>query len=174
MIVVVVQLCLTLCDSINCSMSAFLILHYLPEFTQTHIHWVSDAIYLFHQLSPPSPLANLSQHQGLFQWVSSLHQVGKGLELQLQHQFFQWIYKTDFLWDWLVWSPCRPRDSQVFFSTVLKHQFFGAQPSLRSKSLICTWLLKKHNFNYADLGQQSGLWFLIHCVGLSQFFFQVS
>ena len=153
MIVVVVQLCLTLCDPMNCSMSAFLILHSLLEFTQTHIHWVSDAIYLLHHLSPPSPLANLSQHQGLLQWVSSLHQVGKGLELQLQHQFF---------WDWLVWSPCRPRDSQVFFSTVLKHQFFGAQPSLRSKSLIYTWLLKNHNFNYADLGQQSGLCFLIH------------
>jgi len=65
-------------------------------------------------------------------------------------------YTGLFLWDWLVWSSCRPRDSQVFFSTtVLKHHFFGAQPSLMSKSLICTWLLKNHSFDYADLGQQS-------------------
>ena len=54
-------------------------------FVQTHVHWVSDTIHLFHHLSPPSPLANLSHHQGFFQWVSSLHQVGKILELQLQH-----------------------------------------------------------------------------------------
>ena len=61
----------------------------------------------------PSPLTfNLSQHQGLFQWVSSLHQVAKVLEFQLQHQSFQWIFRTDFLQDWLVWSPCSPRDSQ--------------------------------------------------------------
>ena len=51
-------------------------------------------------------------HQGLFQWVSSWHQVSKVLELQLQHQYFGWIFTTDFLEDWLVWSTCSPRDSQ--------------------------------------------------------------
>ena len=55
---------------------------------------------------------NLSKHQGLFKWVSSLHQVVKGLEFQLQHQSFQWMFRTDFLYDWLVGSPCSPRDSQ--------------------------------------------------------------
>ena len=66
-----------------------------------------------HPLSPPSPPAiNLSQHQGLFQWVGFSHQVAKVLELQLQHQSFQWIFRVDFLYDWLVWSPCSPRDSQ--------------------------------------------------------------
>ena len=55
---------------------------------------------------------NLSQHQGLFKWVSSLHQVAKVLEFQLQHQSFQWIFRTDFLKDGLVGSPCSPRDSQ--------------------------------------------------------------
>ena len=65
-----------------------------------------------HPLSSPSPALNLSKHQGLFQWVSSSHQVAKVLEFQLQHQSFQWIFRTDFLQDWLVWSPCGPRDSQ--------------------------------------------------------------
>ena len=64
--------------------------------------------------SPSSPAFNLSQDQGLFQWVSSLHQVAKvsALEFQLQHQSFQWIFRTDFLEDWLVESPGSPRDSQ--------------------------------------------------------------
>ena len=64
-------------------------------------------------LSSPSPPAfNLSQHQSLFKWVSSSHQVAKVLELQLQHPSFQWNFRTDLLWNWLVWSPCSPRDSQ--------------------------------------------------------------
>ena len=83
-----------------------------PELAQTHVHQVGDAIQPSHPLLSPSPPAfNLSQHQGLFQWVSSSHQVAKVLESQLQHQSFQWIFRTDFLWDWLVWSSCSPRDS---------------------------------------------------------------
>ena len=75
--------------------------------------WVDDAIQLFLPLSSPSPPAlNLSQQQGLFQWVSSSHQVAKGLEFQLQHHSFLWIFRTDFLQDGLVGSPCSPRDSQ--------------------------------------------------------------
>ena len=76
------------------SMPGFPVLHYLPEFAQTHVHWVSDAIQPSHPQSPPSPLAlNLSQHQGLFQWVGSLHQVAKALSSNLsQHQgLFQWV-----------------------------------------------------------------------------------
>ena len=70
----------------------------LPELAQTHVHRVGDAIQPSHPLSCPSPPAfNLFQHQGLFQWVSSLHQVAKVLEFQLQHQSFQWIFRTDFL-----------------------------------------------------------------------------
>ena len=70
----------------------------LPEFTQTHVHWVGDAIQPSHPLSSPSPPAlNLSQHWGLFKWVSSLHQVAKVMEFHLQHQSFQWIFRTDFL-----------------------------------------------------------------------------
>ena len=85
----------------------------IPIFTQTHVHRVGDAIQPPHPLSSPSPSAfNLSQHHGLFQWVSSSHQVAKVLEFQLQHQSFQWIFRTDFLEDGLVGSPCSPRDSQ--------------------------------------------------------------
>ena len=72
--------------------------HQLLEFTQTHVHWVSDAIQPSHPLSSPSPSAfNLSQHLGLFQWVSSSHKVAQVLEFQLQHQSFRWILRTDFL-----------------------------------------------------------------------------
>ena len=89
------------------------VLRYIPEFAQTHVHLISDAIQPSYPLLPPSPCAfNLSQHQGLFQWVSSLHQVAKVLELELQHQTFQWQVMVDFLYDWLVWYPCSPRDSQ--------------------------------------------------------------
>ena len=84
-----------------------------PEFTQTHVHWVRDAIQPSYLLSSPSPPAfNLSQHHGFFKWVSSLRQVAKVLEFQLQHQSFQWTPRTDLLLDGLVGSPCSPRDSQ--------------------------------------------------------------
>ena len=94
----VTQSCLTLCDPMNRSMPGLPVHHQLLEFTQTHIHWVGEAIQPSHPLSSPSPPAfNLSQHQGLFKWVSSLHQVAKMLEFQLQHQSFQWTPRTDFL-----------------------------------------------------------------------------
>ena len=89
----------------DCSMPGFPVLHYLLEFSQIHVCWLRDTIQPFHPLWLPSPPAfNLSQHQGLFKWVSSLHQVAKVLEFQLQHQSFQSIFR--------VWSPCSPRDSQ--------------------------------------------------------------
>ena len=88
--------CLTLCDPMDWSTPGFPVLHHLLELAQTHVHWVSDAIQPSHPLSSPSPPAfNLSQHQGLFKLVSSSHQVAKVLELQLQHKFFQWIFKID-------------------------------------------------------------------------------
>ena len=96
----VTQLCLTLCDPMDCSTPDFPVHHQHLDLTQTHVHWVSDAIQPSYPLSSPSPPAfNLSQHQGVFQWVGSLHQVAKGLEFQLQHQHqsFQCIFTTDFL-----------------------------------------------------------------------------
>ena len=94
----VAQLCLTLCNPMNRSTPDLPVHHQLPEFTQTHVHWVGDTIQPSHPLSCPSPPAlNLSQHQGLFKWVSSSHQVANVLELQLQHQSFRWTPRTDFL-----------------------------------------------------------------------------
>ena len=102
-----------LCDSMNHSMPGLPVHQQLPESTQTHVHWVSDTIQPSHPLSFPSPPApNPSQHQGLFQWVNSLHQVAKILEFQLQHQSFQWTPRADLLYDGLVGSPCSPTDSQ--------------------------------------------------------------
>ena len=94
----VTQSCLTLCDPVDCSPLGLPIHHQLPEFTQTHVHWVGDFIQLSHPISFPSPpVFNLSQHQGLFKWVSSLHQVAKVLAFQLQHQSLQWTPRTDLL-----------------------------------------------------------------------------
>ena len=77
----VTQACLTLCDPMNCSTPGFPVYHQLLEFTQTHVHWVRDTIQPFHPLLPTSlPALNLSQHQGLCQWIRSLHQVAKILE----------------------------------------------------------------------------------------------
>ena len=80
----VAQSCLTLCDPMNRSTPGLPVHHQLPEFTQTHVYWVGDAIQPSHSLSSPSPPAlNPSQHQSLFQWVNSSHEVAKVLEFQL-------------------------------------------------------------------------------------------
>ena len=108
----VAQSCPTLCDPMNCSTPGHPVHHQLLGFTQTHVHRVGDAIQPSHPLSSPSPPAfNLSQHQGLFKWVSSLHQVAKVLEFQPQHQSFQRIFRTYFLQDRLIGSLCSPGDS---------------------------------------------------------------
>ena len=94
----VTQSCQTICHPMYCSTPVFPVHHQLRELAQTLVHWVSDAIQPSHHLSSPSlPGFNLSQHQCLFQWVSSLHQLAKVLEFQLQHQSFQSIFRTDFL-----------------------------------------------------------------------------
>ena len=111
----VTKSCPTLYNPMDCSTPGFPVLPCLPEFAQTHVHWVNDAIQPSHPLSPPSPPAfSLYQHQGLFQRVDSSHQVAKVLELQLQHQSFQWIFRLISFRNWLLWFPCCPRDSQEF------------------------------------------------------------
>ena len=109
----VTQLCPTLCDPMNRSTPGLPVHHQLPQFTQTHVYRVGDAIQPSHPLSSPSPPApKPSQHQGLFQWVKSSHEVAKVLEFQLQHQSFQWTPRTYLLYDGLVGSLFSPRDSQ--------------------------------------------------------------
>ena len=109
----VAQSCLTPCDPMNRNTPGLPAHYQLPEFTQTHVHRVSDAIQPSHPLSSPSPPApNPSQHLGLFQWVNSSHEVAKVLEFQLQHHSLQRNPKADLLQNGLVGSPCSPRDSQ--------------------------------------------------------------
>ena len=113
-----------LCDPMNRSTSGLPVHHKLPEFTQTHTHWVSDAIQPSHPLSSPSPPApNPSKHQGLFQWVNSSHRVAKVLEFHLQHQSFQWTPRSYLLQDGLVGSPFSPRDSQECSPTQILDYF---------------------------------------------------
>ena len=99
----VTQLCPTLCDPMDCSTPRLPVHHQLPELTWIHVHQAGDAIQPSYPLSSPSPPTfNLSQHQGLFKWVNSSHWVAKVLEFQLQHLSFQRIFRTDFLYNWLV------------------------------------------------------------------------
>ena len=128
----VTQSCLTLCDPTNRSMPGFPVHHQLPESTKTHVHQVGDAIQSSHPLPSPSPPAfNLSQHQGLFKWVNSSHEVAKVLEFQLQHQSFQWTQDWSPL-GWTGWIFLQSKGLSRVFSntTVQKHQFFSAQLSL--------------------------------------------
>ena len=92
-----VQSYLSLCNPMDCSTPGLPVHHQLPKFTQTQVHWVSDAIQPSHPLSSPSLTFNLFQHHGLFKWMSYSHQVAKLLEFQLQHQSFQWTVRSDFL-----------------------------------------------------------------------------
>ena len=88
----------TLCDPVDYSTPGLPVHHQLPKPTQTYVHQINDAIQTSQPLSSPAPPAfSLSSQQGLFQWVSSLHQVARVLEFQLQHQYFQWIFRIDFL-----------------------------------------------------------------------------
>ena len=141
----VAQLCLTLCDHMNCSMPSLPVYHQRPESTQTHVHWISDAIQPSHSLSSPSPPAlNLSQHQGLFQWVSSSHQVAK-IGVSASTSVLP-MYTQD--WSplgWTDWIFLQSKGLTRVFSntTVQKHQFFSAKPSSQSNSHIHTWPLEK-------------------------------
>ena len=139
----VAQSCLTLCNPMDCSTPGLLVHHQLPDLTQTDVRRVGDAIQSSHPLSSPSSSAlNLSLYQGLSQWVSSSHQVSKVLEFQLQHQSFQWIFRTDFLQYWLVWSPCSSRDSQ---ESSLSPQFKSISSSALS-FLYCPTLTSMHDY----------------------------
>ena len=152
--------CPTLCDPMNRSTPGLPVHHQLPEFTQTHAHRVADAIQPSHPLLSPSPPArNPSQHQGLFQWVNSSHQVAKVLEFQLQHQSFQWTPRTYLLQDGLVGFPCRPSDSQESSpAPQFKSINFSVFSFLHSPTLTSMhdhW--KNHSLDQTDLCWQSNV-----------------
>ena len=136
-----------LCDPMDCSRPGLLVHHQLPEPTQTHVHWVCDAIQPSHPLSSPSPSAfNISQQQGLFKWVSSLHQVAKVLEFVSASTSVLPVNTQDwFPLGWTGWISLQSKGlSRVFSNTTgQKHQFFSIQLSLESNSHIHTWLLEK-------------------------------
>ena len=143
----VAKSCPTFCKPLDCSTLDFPVLHCLPEFAQSHVYWVNDAIQPSHPLSSPSPPAfNLSQHQGLFQWVCSSHQVAKGLDSQLQNQSFQWNSGLiSFRIDWLdllavqgnlkhllqhhIWKASIFRCS-AFFMVQLLHPFVATEKAI--------------------------------------------
>ena len=135
-----------LCDPMNHSTPGLPVHHQLPQFTQTHVHQVGDAIQPSHPRSSPSPPApNPSQHQSLFQWVNSLHEVAKILEFSALASF---LPKNTQGWspsEWTGWISLQSKGpSGVFFNTtVQKHQFFGAQFSSESNSHIHAWPLEK-------------------------------
>ena len=138
--------CPTLCNPMDGSMPGFPVLHQLPEFTQTHVHWVGDAVQLSHPLLSASPLAfNPSQHQSLFQWVSSSHQGGQSIRPSASAS----VLPTN-IQDWFplgltgLISLLFNGLSRIFSNTIVqKHQFFSAQLSLWSNSHIHTWPLEK-------------------------------
>ena len=156
----VAQSCLTLCDPMNRSTPGLPVHHQLPEFTQTQVHRVSDAIQLSHPLSSPSPPAlNPSQHQSLFQWVNSLHEAAKVVEFQLQHHSLQRTPGTDLLQNGRVGSPCSPRDSQESSPTPQFKSINSLVLSfLKSPTLISIhdhW--KNHRLVYMDFCWQSNV-----------------
>ena len=107
----VTKLCLTLCDSMDCSTPGFPVLYYLLEFDQLHVLWTGDAIHTSHPVSPSSSAFNLSQHQGLFQWVSSLHQVAKVLKLgEIRHSSRDQLRANS--WEPAVWKGFCPLKSR--------------------------------------------------------------
>ena len=134
----------TLVHSLDCSTPGFHDHYKLLELAQTHVHWVSDAIQPSPPLSSPSsPSFNLSQHQGLFQWVSSSHQVAKVLEFHSISPSNEYSGLISFRIDRLDLLQCKEL-SRVFSNiTVQKHQFFSAQLSSQSNSHIHTWPLEK-------------------------------
>ena len=145
----------TLCDPLDCSTSGFSVLHYLLVFAQIHVHCVGDAIWLSHPLLHSSHFAfNVSQHCGLFQWVGSLHQVAKVLELQY------WCFSISSSNEYSVLISFRIHWFDLLavegtLKSLVQHHSLkasncageapaiGAQPSLRSSSHICTWPLEK-------------------------------
>ena len=142
----VAQSCPTLCNPINHSTPGLPVHHQLPELTWTHVHQVSDAIQPSHPLSSPSLAApNPSQHQSLFQWVNSSHEVAKVLKFSALASFLPKKSQGWFPSEWTGWISLQSKGlSRVFSNTTVRnHQFFGTKLSSQSNSRIHTWPLEK-------------------------------
>ena len=154
----VTKSCLTLWDPMDCN---------TPRFLSFSISWSLLKLMSIESVMPfnrlilcrPLLLPSIFPSISLFQWVSSSHQVAKALEFQLQHQSFQWIFRINFLQDWLIGSPCSPRDPQVFFPTPQFESINSLVLSLvygpTLTSIHDYW--KNHSFDYTDLCQQSNV-----------------
>ena len=152
-----------LCNLMDCNMPGSSVLHYLPEFAQIHVHWVSDAIYPSFPLPPSSLFAfNLFQDQGLFQYVSSFPSGGQSIgasAIVLPMNIQGWFLLRLTGWISLQSKRLQGEDSPWVFSstTIWKHQFLSTQSPLWSNSHIYTWLWKNHSFDCMDLCRQSGI-----------------
>ena len=137
----------TLCDPMNRSTPGLPVHHHLPEFTQTHVHRVSDTIQPSHpwsSLSPPAP--NPSQHHSLFQWVNSSHEVAKVLKFQLQHHSLQRTPRTDLLQK-TVWISLQSKGlSRVFSNTTVRKLNSSALSLLHSPTLTS---IRDHRKNHS-------------------------
>ena len=140
------QSCPTLCDPMDCSMPGLPVHHQLPEFTQTHVHWVGDTIQPSHPLlSPSPPVLNLSQHQALFKLVSSLHQVAKVLGVSASASVLTMNIQDWSPLGWTGWMSLHSKGLSRVFSntTVQKYKFFSAHCSINSYSawifIMCTY-----------------------------------
>ena len=133
-------------------------LHYLLEFVQTHVSWVGDAIQPSHSLSPTSPPAlNISKHQGLFQWLSILNPMPKVLQLQCQHQSFQYSFRVDFFRiEWFDFLPIQGTLQEYSLALQFKSINSSALSLLYGPAFTSIhdyW--KNHSIDYIDLGWQS-------------------
>ena len=156
----VTQSCLTLCKPMDCSTPGFPVHHQIPEHTQTHVHWVSDTIQPSHPLlSPPPPVFNLSQHQGLFKSVSSSHQVAKVLEFQVSiSPFNEYSGLISLRINWFDLLAV-----QGTLKSLLQHH--SSKASILQRSVFFMVQLshasmttgKNHSFDYRDLCQQSNV-----------------
>ena len=145
----------TFCGPMNCSPAGLPVHHQLPELAQTHVHWVSDAIQPPHPLLPPSLTLDLSQHQGLFQWVTSSDPMAKVLELQVQHQSFQWIFRVRIDWfDLLaVLGILKGLNSFLRFK---KHLVAGCSLKGHFKGVTCLLMLMAICLNLHQRGHRGG------------------
>ena len=151
--------CLTLCDSMDWNTRVFPVLHSLHDFVQIHVNWVSDSKQPSHRLSAPSPPAfNLSQHDaGSFPVSWLFLSGGQSIDTSASVSAFQRIFRVDFLQDWLVWSPCRPWDSQecspVMQFKTINSLTFSLINGLTLTSVRDYW--ENHSFDYMELCWQS-------------------